>query len=87
MTHIPFENIKEVAINLAEPVDQVTSDTLLLTREILPNECSGLLKRDDCGWETGIRVPFQTRLVSATHGSHILSRGAECNPSCIMSLE
>ena len=63
MTHIAFENIKEIAIDLAEPVDQVTSDTLLLTREVLANECSGLLERDDCGWETG----FQSAIPDKAH--------------------
>lgn len=48
MTHVAFENVKELPIDLTKAVDQVASDTFLLSWEILEDQCSGFLKWNDC---------------------------------------
>jgi hypothetical protein len=88
MTHIAFENVKEIPIDLTEAVDQIAPDTFLLAWEILADECSGLLKWNDCSC-VGIAFQraVQVGLGNAAHGSHTLSHGGECNPSRVMSSE
>jgi len=88
MTHVAFEYVKEVPIDLTETVDQISSDTFLLAWEILADESSGLLKWDDCSCAgIAFQRPVEAGLGNAAHGSHTLSHGGECNPSHVMSSE